>query len=189
MPRPLAGQELASLAVRTGGPLAAASGIDLTHPDLVANLWANPGEIAGDGIDNDSNGFGDDVHGWDFVDNDAVPEDGYGHGTHVAGIINAVGNNGVGVTGVTWQVSIMVPPAVVPPAAAAGACDCRSGVHSCRQHDLPHCFWPAAADCIRLRPRGRAASWRFLWVEPSTEGPSLPETHPSPPGASRGDGA
>ena len=83
------------------------SGIDLTHPDLVANLWVNPGEIAGDGIDNDSNGFVDDVHGWDFVDNDAVPQDGYGHGTHVAGIIGAVGNNGVGVTGVTWQVSIM----------------------------------------------------------------------------------
>jgi subtilisin family serine protease len=83
------------------------SGIDLTHPDLVANLWVNPGEIAGDGIDNDVNGFIDDVHGWDFVDNDAVPQDGFGHGTHVAGIIGAVGNNGVGVTGVNWQVSIM----------------------------------------------------------------------------------
>jgi subtilisin family serine protease len=83
------------------------SGIDLTHPDLAANLWVNPGEIAGDGIDNDSNGFVDDVHGWDFVDNDAVPQDGFGHGTHVAGIIGAVGNNGVGVAGVNWQVSIM----------------------------------------------------------------------------------
>ncbi|MFM7135986.1 MAG: S8 family peptidase [Planctomycetota bacterium] len=84
------------------------SGIDLTHPDLAANLWVNPGEIAGDGIDNDGNGFVDDIHGWDFVDNDAVPQDGFGHGTHVAGIIGAVGNNGVGVTGVNWQVSIMV---------------------------------------------------------------------------------
>ncbi len=83
------------------------SGIDLTHPDLVANLWVNPGEIAGDGIDNDSNGFVDDIHGWDFVDHDAVPQDGFGHGTHVAGIIGAMGNNGVGVTGVNWQVSIM----------------------------------------------------------------------------------
>jgi len=83
------------------------SGIDLTHPDLAANLWVNPGEIAGDGIDNDGNGFVDDIHGWDFVDNDAVPQDGFGHGTHVAGIIGAVGNNGVGVTGVAWQVSIM----------------------------------------------------------------------------------
>ena len=83
------------------------SGIDLTHPDLAANLWVNPGEIAGDGIDNDSNGFVDDIHGWDFVDNDAVPQDGFGHGTHVAGIIGAVGNNGVGVSGVNWQVSLM----------------------------------------------------------------------------------
>jgi subtilisin family serine protease len=83
------------------------SGIDLTHPDLVANLWVNPGEIAGDGIDNDGNGFVDDIHGWDFVDNDALPQDGFGHGTHVAGIIGATGNNGVGVTGVNWQVSIM----------------------------------------------------------------------------------
>lgn len=83
------------------------SGIDLTHPDLAANLWVNPGEIAGDGIDNDANGFVDDIHGWDFVDNDASPQDGFGHGTHVAGIIGAVGNNGVGVTGVSWRVSLM----------------------------------------------------------------------------------
>lgn len=83
------------------------SGIDLGHPDLAANLWVNPGETAGDGIDNDSNGFVDDIHGWDFVDNDAVPQDGFGHGTHVAGIIGAAGNDGVGVTGVNWQVSIM----------------------------------------------------------------------------------
>lgn len=83
------------------------SGIDLTHPDLAANLWVNPGEVAGNGLDDDHNGFVDDIHGWDFVDNDAVPQDGYGHGTHVAGIIGAVGNNGIGVTGVSWQVSLM----------------------------------------------------------------------------------
>jgi len=84
------------------------SGIDLTHPDLAANLWVNPGEIAGDGLDNDANGYVDDIHGWDFVDGDAVPQDGFGHGTHVAGIIGAVGGNGTGVTGVAWRVSIMV---------------------------------------------------------------------------------
>ena len=83
------------------------SGVDYTHPDLAANAWRNPGEIAGDGIDNDGNGFVDDVFGWDFRNNDADPMDDNGHGTHVAGTIGAVGDNGTGVVGVNWQVSIM----------------------------------------------------------------------------------
>jgi subtilisin family serine protease len=83
------------------------TGVDYTHRDLAANAWRNPGEIAGDGLDNDGNGFADDVFGWDFANRDANPMDDNGHGTHVAGTIGAVGGNGTGVVGVNWQVSIM----------------------------------------------------------------------------------
>src|SRR5262249_32961835 len=83
------------------------SGVDYTHPDLAANIWTNPGEIPGNGIDDDGNGFIDDVHGWDFFNDDNDPMDDYGHGTHVAGIIGAVGGNNTGVCGVAWHVSIV----------------------------------------------------------------------------------
>ena len=86
------------------------TGVDYTHPDLAANIWRNPGETAGDGIDNDRNGYVDDVRGWDFTgygagDND--PMDVQGHGTHVAGTIAAAGNNGLGMTGVSWNAKVM----------------------------------------------------------------------------------
>ena len=83
------------------------TGVDYTHPDLASNIWTNPGEIAGNGIDDDHNGFVDDVHGYDFVNNDGNPMDDNRHGTHVAGTIAAAGNNGLGVTGVNWSSSIM----------------------------------------------------------------------------------
>lgn len=83
------------------------TGVDYLHPDLAANIWINSGEIPGDGIDNDGNGFVDDVHGYDFFAYDADPMDADGHGTHVAGTIGAVGNNGIGVVGVNWNVQIM----------------------------------------------------------------------------------
>ena len=83
------------------------SGVDYTHPDLAANMWVNPDEIPGDGLDNDQNGYVDDVHGYDFKNGDGDPMDDQGHGTHVAGTIGAVGNNGSGVTGVSWNVQIM----------------------------------------------------------------------------------
>ncbi len=83
------------------------TGIDYTHPDLVANSWTNPDEIPGNGIDDDNNGFIDDVHGWDFYNDDSDPMDDNSHGTHCAGTIGAVGNNGIGVAGVNWSVSLV----------------------------------------------------------------------------------
>ncbi len=78
------------------------SGVDLTHPDLAPNAWVNAGEAPGNFADDDANGFVDDVNGWDFVFNDSNPDDGNGHGTHVAGTIAAVGNNTAGVAGVAF---------------------------------------------------------------------------------------
>ena len=97
------------------------TGVDWAHQDLADNIWNNTDEIAGDGVDNDGNGFDDDIRGWDFVDIDASetdpgedpgpednnPMDFAGHGTHVAGIIGAKGDNGIFYAGVMWDVSIM----------------------------------------------------------------------------------
>ncbi len=83
------------------------SGVDADHPDLAANLFTNPGEIAGNGLDDDANGYVDDVHGWDFINDIPETHDDSGHGTHQAGIVGAVGNNQTGIAGVAWQVSLL----------------------------------------------------------------------------------
>ncbi len=84
------------------------SGVMLTHPDLRNNIWTNPDEVAGDGEDNDGNSFNDDIHGWNFIDSDAGynVDDEIGHGTHVAGIISAETNNGVGVASIARNAKI-----------------------------------------------------------------------------------
>jgi hypothetical protein len=82
------------------------TGVDRLHPDLADNIWINSGEIPGNGIDDDGNGFIDDIYGWDFVSHNNSPNDSDGHGTHVAGTIAGI-DNGVGITGVAHGASIM----------------------------------------------------------------------------------
>lgn len=98
-------------AVTTGTPgrviAVVDTGVDLGHPDLSPNLWVNPGEVPNNGIDDDLNGYVDDVHGYDWADIDSDPSDGHGHGTHVAGIAAARGNDAIGVAGTAWNVRIM----------------------------------------------------------------------------------
>jgi thermitase len=107
------------------------TGIDYTHADIAANMWVNRREIPGNRIDDDNNGFVDDVYGYDFRDNDGDPKDvtsdkNPGHGTHCAGIIGGVGNNGLGISGMSQKISIMASRFI----GADGSGDLMGGVKS-----------------------------------------------------------
>jgi subtilisin family serine protease len=90
------------------------TGVDYNHEDLRDNMWTNPGETPGDGVDNDGNGYVDDIHGYDFGNDDGDPMDDHNHGTHVAGTIGAVGNNNRGITGVNLQTQLMALKFIKP---------------------------------------------------------------------------
>lgn len=83
------------------------TGVNYTHPDLAGNIWTNPGEIPANGVDDDGNGYVDDVHGIDTANGDSDPIDDHGHGTHTAGTAAAVAHNGTGVVGVSWNVRVL----------------------------------------------------------------------------------
>jgi len=83
------------------------SGVQYTHPDLVANMWSNPNEIPANGVDDDSNGYVDDVYGVNTITGSGDPMDDYNHGTHCAGILGARGNNATGIAGVAWTTKIV----------------------------------------------------------------------------------
>ena len=128
------------------------SGVDFTHPDLAGNRWMNPGEVADNGLDDDRDGYADDVNGWDWVAGAGVIRDELGHGTAVAGVIAAEGDNGIGVAGMMWRASLMSLRVLD----SAGTGDVASAVEAIDyavKHgaQVVNCSWGTDADSQALR--------------------------------------
>lgn len=103
------------------------SGLDFDHPDMASKIWTNAGEVAGNGLDDDANGYTDDLHGWDFVIGDNDPADDNGHGTQTSGVASAAADNGAGIAGVCWYCTLM-PVKVMDAGGVANYSDIAAGV-------------------------------------------------------------
>ncbi len=103
------------------------TGIDMLHPDLAGKIWVNVDELP-DEFDNDHNGYPGDVNGWNFVHNTPFPMDDHSHGTHVAGIAGAIGNNGIGIAGMDSQCRLM-PVKVLSSSGSGSSADVASGIY------------------------------------------------------------
>jgi len=112
------------------------TGVLYTHPDLAANMWQNPGEIPANGVDDDANGYIDDIFGIDAYNHDSNPNDDNGHGTHTAGTIAGIGNNGVGVVGVTWNSKVLACKFLNSSGSGSdfGAIECFNYITALKQH-------------------------------------------------------
>lgn len=145
-------------------------GVAIDHPDLNANIWVNPQEVPDNGIDDDQDGYVDDVNGWDFVDNRPTPTPAASgaerwHGTHVAGTIGAVGDNKVGVVGVNWKVSLMALRAIGPQGGRSD--DLAKAIDFATEHGarVINASWGGgAASQVLSRAIGRAGKKGVLFV-------------------------
>lgn len=135
------------------------SGLDTTHPDLTGQLWVNPGEVADNGVDDDNNGYVDDINGWNIYQNNADLTDSTGHGTEVAGVIAAATNNGAGMAGMCWNCRLMVIK-VTQPGGIANYSDIAAGIAYAGQKGAKviNLSVGGSSDSITLRSAIAAAS-------------------------------
>jgi len=135
------------------------AGLDIDHPDLQNQLWTNPGEIPGNGIDDDNNGYVDDIHGWNIVDDNSDLSDNTGHGTEVAGVIAAEANNSTGIAGVCWNCRLMVVK-VVQSGGVANYSDIIAGIEYARNKgvEIINLSLGGYADSLTLQETVEAAS-------------------------------
>jgi thermitase len=167
------------------------TGVDTGHADLAANIWTNPTEVAGNGIDDDQNGYVDDVHGYDFLENDGTPNDetsaqNPGHGTHCSGIIGAVGNNGQGISGISQSVSLMALRFIGP----TGQGDLMGAIKAIdyaidNKADIISASWGASVAAAQAQPLieaiGRASDAGLIFVAAAANNGASNDTTPMYP--------